>query len=372
MRIALVTYSTRPRGSVVHTLALAEALVELGQSVTVFAVARDGGFFRKVDRRVQLRTVSCAPAVDVEERVLASIAALRDAVDPGDYDVVHAQDCIAANAVPGCIRTVHHLDDFTSPVLAACHERAIVEPRAHVSVSRSVAAEVRARWELEPRVIPNGVDAERFAAAAGPAGARARRAWRRRLGPGPVVVTVGGIEPRKGSLELLEAVDLLRRDRPSARLVIAGGETLFDYRPYRERFDARRRAAGVDVEVLGPVDHHELPALVASADVFALASVKEGFGLAALEALAARVPVVLREGPVLREVFDGTARLASSPSEMRDALLAALSTSTAEARARGAALAKRHTWAAAARAHLAFYHELVPASPVRVREFARA
>ena len=38
MRIALLTYSTKPRGGVVHTLALAEALVALGESVDVWAL----------------------------------------------------------------------------------------------------------------------------------------------------------------------------------------------------------------------------------------------------------------------------------------------------------------------------------------------
>jgi hypothetical protein len=58
MRIALLTYSTKPRGSVVHTLSLAEALAEAGQRVTVWALGRAGdvAFFRPVDPRVELRT----------------------------------------------------------------------------------------------------------------------------------------------------------------------------------------------------------------------------------------------------------------------------------------------------------------------------
>lgn len=42
MRIALLTHSTRPRGSVVHTLALAEGLALLGQDVTVHGLGRSG------------------------------------------------------------------------------------------------------------------------------------------------------------------------------------------------------------------------------------------------------------------------------------------------------------------------------------------
>ena len=57
-------------------------------------------------------------------------------------DIVHAQDCISANAVESCIRTIHHLDTFTTPELAQCHERAVVGPYARICVSAAVAREV--------------------------------------------------------------------------------------------------------------------------------------------------------------------------------------------------------------------------------------
>jgi hypothetical protein len=57
MRVGLLTYSTRPRGGVVHTLALAEALAALGHEVTVHAVGHHGDtrFFRAVDPAVEIR-----------------------------------------------------------------------------------------------------------------------------------------------------------------------------------------------------------------------------------------------------------------------------------------------------------------------------
>ena len=89
---------------------------------------------------------------------------------------------------------------------------------------------------------------------------------------------------------------------PLLSLVIAGGETLFDYRDYRREVDALIDQLGERLQVLGPVDDEALPVLVAAAEAFAFPSTKEGFGLAAMEALAAGVPVVTRELPVLREV----------------------------------------------------------------------
>ncbi len=352
MRVALVTYSTRPRGGVVHTLALAEAMAALGTDVTVWGIEAEPGeaFFREVDPRVEVRLAprrATAPD-DVDARVLASIEALAAAIDPADYDLVHAQDCISANAVPGCVRTVHHLDQFTSPALAECHERAIVEPFAHVCVSAGVAEELRAGWGINATVIPNGVAAERFAAAVDDETGRA--AWRARVPDAdPFVLTVGGIEPRKGTLELVEAVARLRDGgHPGARLVIAGGETLFDYRPYRAQVQARCEELGIEPVVLGAIGDDGLPSLVAACDVFALMSTKEGFGMAAMEALAARRPVVLSDLPVFREVFGEAVAyedLAAGLSAAPDPEL-------------GAQLAARHTWESAARAHLELYERL--------------
>lgn len=359
MRIALATYSTRPRGGVVHTLALAEALAARGHGVTVWTLGRggDSAFFRPVDPSVRVRAVPFAEGEGegVGPRILRSIATLREAFDADGADVVHAQDCISANALPGCIRTVHHLDVFTTPELAACHERAIVEPRAHVCVSAAVAAELRRGWGIEATVIPNGVDAARFASTS----PSDRSRWRARVGGDPLVLAVGGIEPRKGSLDLLEAVDLLRGPHPGVRLVVAGGETLFDHRAYRDAFDARRAELGSPVAVLGPVAHSSLPALVAAADVFAFPSTKEGFGLAAMEALAAGVPVVTRDLPVLQEVFGGAVRYGSDPASLAAALADAAGRPDPARVEQGRVLAARHTWSAAAIAHEHLYGQVL-------------
>ena len=365
MRIALLTYSTKPRGGVVHTLALAEALAEARHDVTVWTLGRGGDdrFFRDVDRRVQLAVV---PFTDVDgegtgPRIVRSIAVLQaEFAAAPRYDVVHAQDCISANAVldvvPEALRTVHHIDHFTTPELAACHERAVVRPAGHVCVSSAVAAELAAGWGIGATVIPNGVDAARFAAAAGPAAEPSRTRWHNRLGR--YVLAVGGIEPRKCSLELLEAYAQLRRAHANVALVIAGGETLFDYRDYRARWEDRARELGVTPTVLGPVPDPDLPSLVATASAFAFPSVKEGFGLAAMEALAAGVPTVVGDLPVLREVFGDAVTFAADPAALCAALADALDHPDSGRRAAGRALASRYTWAEAARRHLDLYRSL--------------
>lgn len=364
MHIALLTYSTKPRGGVVHTLALAEALAARGNDVQVWTLGRgaDTAFFRPVRPEVRVRVVPFAArdGEGVGERIERSIDVMSAALDT-DADVVHAQDCISANAalrrgIP-VLRTVHHLDAFTTPQLVACHDRAVREPVALLSVSAAVSAEVEGLYGLRPQVIPNGVDASRFAAAAGPDAAPARDRWTSELGD--YVLALGGIEPRKGSIDLLEGFTRLRASHPDLRLVFGGGETLFDYRDYRAAFDARAAELGIVPTVLGTVDDDALPSLVAAARVLGFVSTKEGFGLAAMEALAAGTTVVARDLPVIREVFGDAVLYASTPEEIAFRIGSALTASGDVDRDAGRRLARAHTWDAAARAHEAFYRDVI-------------
>jgi glycosyltransferase-like protein len=366
VRIRLSTYSTKPRGGVVHTLALGEALARAGHDVEVWALARGGdtAFFRDVAVPIRLVEVPEIEGESVGDRILRSITLLAEALgDAAPVDVRHAQDCLTANAEGAAwgygslVRTVHHLDQFTTPSLVACHERALVEPAQLLCVSDAVAAEVLAGWGRTAPVVGNGVDAARFAAAAARGDGEP---WRKRFGP--YVLAVGGIEPRKGTRDLVAAMAALAGRGVTAPLVVAGGDTLFDYRPYREEVFGLAASLGVEPEVLGPVPDDELPGLVAGAAVFAFPSTKEGFGLAAMEALAAGVPLVARDLPVLREVFAGAARFARDGDGFADAFAGELAgvlaggDSGAPARAAvGRALATSHSWDTVARAHLAAY-----------------
>ncbi|MDQ1129201.1 MSMEG_0565 family glycosyltransferase [Microbacterium sp. SORGH_AS_0888] len=364
MRIAQLTYSTKPRGGVVHTLALAEALADRGHDVQVWTLGRgaDTAFFRPVDARVDIRVIPFPPrdGEDVGERIERSIRTMTSAFDI-DADVVHAQDCISANAavrrgIP-VIRTIHHLDAFTTPQLVECHDRAVTEPFARLCVSHAVAREVEDAYGVRPTVIPNGVDSERFALAAGPEGEAGRSRWRGRLGD--YILALGGIEPRKGSLDLLEGFAIARASHPGLALVFGGGETLFDYRDYRARFDERARELGITPVILGTIDEPDLPALVAAARALAFVSTKEGFGLAAMEAVAAGVPVIARDLPVIREVFGDTVRYARNGPQIAARVHEVLTDPAPRRRDEGVDLAARHTWEAAAAAHEAFYREML-------------
>ncbi|NEP76580.1 glycosyltransferase, partial [Okeania sp. SIO2G5] len=128
LNIALLTYSTKPRGSVIHTLELAIALHYLGHQVCVYALDKDGqGFDYELPCAVELVPASPAPQdIDqlIQQRIEEFGSFLRQC-NPS-HDVYHAQDCLSANAltelrstntVPCLVRTVHHIESYTSPYL---------------------------------------------------------------------------------------------------------------------------------------------------------------------------------------------------------------------------------------------------------------
>ncbi|HSI29742.1 MAG TPA: MSMEG_0565 family glycosyltransferase [Miltoncostaeaceae bacterium] len=389
MRIRLVTYSTKPRGGVVHALSLAEALGDRGHDVELWALSADGAaFFRPPRVPARLVPVDRRPGEDVEARILRYAEALADGLRAaGPADVHHAEDCLSARSllalraegrIPAVVRTVHHVDDFASEVLRECQRASIEDVDHRICVSRHWADALAREHGVGADVIPNGVDSARFAGCRlGRGEAGARLGW----GARPAILAIGGIEPRKGSRTLLEAFDRARGALgPGALLAVAGGETLFDYADYRAAWedDAARLGlrvhrgpgppASADVAVLGPVADAEMPTLYRAADVFAFPSEREGFGLVVLEAQAAGLPVVASDLPVLREFLapgdDCLMVPAGDPGALAGALLAAAAAGPARERlvAAGRETARRFTWEAAAAAHEAVYEALrVPA-----------
>jgi glycosyltransferase-like protein len=381
LRIALFTYSTKPRGGVIHTLSLAEHLAALGHAVHIFALGKDQqGFFRPVTVPHTLIPMEAFPeGTELDQRIRCYIQSyyeflMADTLAP--FDIYHVQDCISANAVwrareagriRSFVRTIHHIDDFVSPSLIQCQKDSIYRPDHRLVVSRYWQQRLRDEYGVESEMIHNGVDVQRFR----PSNAAERAAARAHFGLDDefAFLNIGGIEPRKNTIRLLRAFEHVKhtldmKGRKSV-LLLAGGETLLDYTPYRQEFFALLEQStldpGKDVRVLGVVADEQLPRLYQAADVLTFPSVKEGWGLVVLEAMASQLAVLASDLPVFHEylhsgdnallvdpldeaaIANGMQRLAED-TETRQRLAAA-----------GPQTAQKFSWAVTAQAHMECY-----------------
>ncbi len=154
-------------------------------------------------------------------------------------------------------------------------------------------------------VVPPGVDLDRLH----PGGRDDARA-RFDLAPGtPMVGFVGRLQRLKGPDVLLDAMGALREVDPElaarTRVIISGGPSGADA-GYAGSLRRQARAQGVDATFLPPLDATMLRCLYVAADLIAMPSHSETFGLVALEAQACGTPVVATDVGGLRiAVADG-------------------------------------------------------------------
>jgi glycosyltransferase involved in cell wall biosynthesis len=177
---------------------------------------------------------------------------------------------------------------------------------AVVGLTVDESAEAAAMWRavgLSPLVetIPNGIHADEFAQLENGAAFRARYG----LGKSVVCLFMGRLHARKG-------VDVLARaftaaNVPNARLVFAG--------PDEGMLAMLQSLAAADPRIIltGFLDGADRLAALAAADVFALPATGEGLSMAALEAMAAGLPLLLSPGCHLPEAGSAGAALIVEP-----------------------------------------------------------
>jgi glycosyltransferase involved in cell wall biosynthesis len=152
------------------------------------------------------------------------------------------------------------------------------------------------------RVVPPGVDVERFATAREPA-------------PSPdgrhLILSIGRLVWEKGHQDLLRAVALLRtRGRDDVRVLIVG------VGPEERRLRGVVRDLGLEdvVELRGGLPYDEVPSAFAQASCLVLASLptpfwEEQFGMVLAESIAAHVPIVAAASGAIPEVVGGSGTL---------------------------------------------------------------
>jgi phosphatidylinositol alpha-1,6-mannosyltransferase len=206
--------------------------------------------------------------------------------------IVHGAEITVPGRLPMSRSLAEHVLEHAAGIVAAGSYPAREAVRA-------------ARQPVPTLIVPPGVDVARFRVL----DPDARAAARARFGIAPqdrVVLGVSRLVPRKGFDTLIDSVAALDAD---VQLVLAGSGR----DAHRLRSLAERRGIGGRVRMFGRVPDDALPALYASADLFAMLCrdrwgglEAEGFGIVFLEAAACGVPAVAgRSGGSHEAVVDG-------------------------------------------------------------------
>jgi glycosyltransferase involved in cell wall biosynthesis len=215
---------------------------------------------------------------------------------------------------------VHAHVGFDAEWMRGTLQRAIRGADARIAISEYVAGTLREAG-CDPRstyVVLNGIEPERWQPGLG------RETVRRELeieDTTPVLLTVCRLFRAKGVSEVIQALHDVSDEVPTAVLLVVGEETEAGY---VDELRAMVRAYHLDgrVRFLGRRD--DVPALMAGADVFAMPSVVEPFGLVFAEAMAMALPVLaLDNGGTVEVVEQGVTGLLSAPGDC-DALAANL------------------------------------------------
>ena len=259
--------------------------------------------------------------VDVPPYSLRELPLLGRAIARSRLDLFHSPDLMLPWTSCPCVVTLHDVIRSHYPPRnpAARVYVAVMTPRAlYKSVRVLTVTEAAKRAIVETFdadaskivVTPNGVDEIFFAN-----GPRAE---------GRYVLFVGNDKPHKNVERLVEA-----SRRAGVRLVLAGGAF--------ERFRDERH-----VVAPGFVSIEELAALYRGAEALVLPSLEEGFGLPAVEAMAAGTPVIAADIPSLREITGGHATFVDPRSI--DSIAHALRNPAGEHVEAARARAREFTW----------------------------
>ncbi len=316
LKIGVICHPTYG-GSGVVASELALTLADLGHGVHLFShdvpprLARAAG-------PVQMHRAQGIPypLFHSTPHDLAITSAILDVHRCSGLDILHAHYALphavsaflarsAARAdsgrqAPRMVTTLHGTDITlvgNDPSYAPLTRFVIGSSDAVTAVSAWLANETRLRFGLDSpagcpiEVIPNFVDTDRFHPGAG----AGERPW----SPAdiPVAVHVSNFRPVKRVPWLVTAFELATRGR-EARLVLVGDG------PDRAASEALAEELGIRGKALFLGERDALPELLAPADVFALSSQQESFGLSALEAMACGIPVVATDSGGIVEVVD--------------------------------------------------------------------
>ncbi|MDV2482138.1 glycosyltransferase family 4 protein [Methanoculleus sp. Wushi-C6] len=288
MRAAILLQLFLPRwigGTEVATYNLAKNLTRRGHEIHIITTHDDGlPYFSEEDglyvHRVSWPKVRIIGYLSFWARIYLQIRKIHP-------DVVHCQAldvCIPARIakktmnIPYVVWGQGSEIYFPERFLQLTSKHILQNADAVFALTDNMKRKMQTVCDKEISVVPNGIDSGRFEISS--------RDWKE--GNGRTVIFVGRLHPIKGVHYLLEAMAIVHREIPDAKLIIVGDGT--------ERSKLEKLVEKLDLEdcvqFAGQVPQEEIPRVMHQADVFTLPSLSEGLPVVLLEAMAAGLPIV--------------------------------------------------------------------------------
>lgn len=407
LRVAILSVHTCPLaapggketgGMNVYVRETARELARMGARADVFTRSQNPSIPRVVEMGHGARVIHITagpetpmPREDVHAHLDTFVAEVeRFRREEGiEYDLIHAHYWLSGVAGLALrdrwgaplVQMFHTLGRLKNTVAQRADEvepelRIGEESRIVAEADRIVAANVVERAHLvwyygaraeKVEVIPCGVDTDLFQPMN-----RAAAKDLLELGPDPLLLYVGRLQPIKGLETLLDAMALV----PEATLLIIGGDQDEPDNGHGAQLRDQVAALGLGgrVRFLGAQPQRRLRLFYAGADATVMPSYYESFGMVALEAMACGSPVVAsRVGGLTTTIQDGvTGHLVpeGDPAALADCLRALLADDEARARIgrEAARWAAEHRWPCVAEKICQLYSTLRPAALPHLRQ----
>lgn len=339
MRILMLSWEYPPHnvgGLGKHVTELVPALARLGVEIHLLTPRWVGGMGEEVVEATQMDAAHTEPVPATIYRIEPPAAHMadfftgawrtnvsiedrgRELIDAGAFDLIHAHDWLVAfagvalkhSARLPLLATIHATEYGRNRGLpTADMPRAIhnvewwltYEAWRVICCSQFMASEIQTAFQApldKLDIIPNGVDTARFDALVG----EDLSDFRRRFAADDeeIIFYVGRIVQEKGVHVLVQAMTRILASRPSAKLVVAGtGGSLVSARALADQL-----GLGGKAYFTGFISDDDRDRLLRVADVSVFPSLYEPFGIVALEAMAARSPVVATDVGGLGEVIE--------------------------------------------------------------------
>ncbi len=256
---------------------------------------------------------------------LASLAGLARYIRQRHIDIIHApdkpQDIIASVALGRLTgaQPVIHVHGFFGPWMGWRRVAPMRAASSIIGISRYVSETALAKGFKPERVftVHNGLDASLWNPDA--SGDAFRQEFT--IAPDALVMTIiARVLPTKGHHLLLPALAAIRQSRPDVRLVVVGDDDP-GAAPGAPSYLAQMRALAAELGVRDNViftgPRADIQSVLAATDLFTMPCIEEGFGLAFIEAMAMRKPIIaVRHGATPELVEDGVNGLLSEPENV--------------------------------------------------------